>query len=131
MKIFYLSSSLEELLADPEYPASWWDDWVPSLDTLSSSPQTCDPACDSVTVFAAVGTFELLVSFVTYSAMNILLRLLNPLTRLDDINPPIVLHTFGSNTVGLLLLNIDGRLVQSLDVGFNSHRLDQPIFYFF
>ena len=76
------------------------------------------------TVFAAVETFERLVSFVTYSTMNILFRLL------DDINPPVVLPNLPSNAVGLLLLNIDGRLFQTLDVRFNSHRLDQQNFYF-
>ena len=121
MKIFYLFSSLEELLADPGYPGCLL--WI-------LFPAVLKLVTWAITVFAAVGALELLVSFVTYSTMNILLRLLNPLTGLDDINPPIVLHTFGSNTVGLMLLHIDGRLVHSLDVGFNSHRLDQPIFTF-
>ena len=54
-----------------------------------------------MTVFATVETFKLLVSFVTYSSMNILFRLL------DDNNPPVVLPNLPSNTVGLLLLKID------------------------
>ena len=85
-------------------------------------PAVLGPVARLTTVLTAVQTFVWLMSLATYPAVNVLL---------DIVDSPVVLPNLLSNAVGLLLLNIDRRLVQTLDVRFNSHRRDQPIFYFF
>ena len=55
---------------------------------------------------ASIGTFELLMGLLADLTENLLLKKLDLILRLDQVDLFVLLHTLGGDVVTLLLLNI-------------------------
>ena len=80
----------------------------------------------AIAVLTSVGAFEFLMSLLADLAENFLLWKLYPITRLNQVDFSIILHSLCGDAITFLLLNINRCFLQGLNVQLNPHSLNQP-----